>query len=149
MFIIVLFLAPLSLMQIFFNSKIHMRLETHSFIPLERDPAWFRAPAAQPVHRLVLQQRGVTQVLVDGVGGHFGDVLGRFGLDVEGDERVRHQVVDRLEPLLPDEVLPVVEQPVVEGLVTEPEEGRGHAKGQICCLHQHRVLSCALMVSAP
>lgn len=66
-------------------------------------------------------------MLVDGVGGHFGDVLGRLGLDVEGDERVRHQVVDRLEPLLPDEVLPVVEQPVVEGLVTEPEEGRGRA----------------------
>lgn len=114
-----------------------MRLETHSFVPLECDPAWFRASAAQPVHRLVLQQRGVTQVLVDGVGGHFGDVLGRLGLDVEGDERVRHQVVDRLEPLLPDEVLPVVEQPVVEGLVTEPEEGRGRAEVRsVVYMHQ-------------
>lgn len=88
------------------------------------------------MHRLVLQQRGVTQMLVDGIGGHLGDVLRRPGLDVEGDERVRHQVVDRLEPLLPDEVLPIVEQPVVEGLVTKPEEmeGGGHHRtreGQI------------------
>ena len=83
-------------------------------------PAWLRAPAAQPVHHLVLKQRGVTEVLVDGVGGHFGDVLRRLGLDVEGDEGVGHQVVDRLEPLLPDKVLPVVEQSVVEGLVPEP-----------------------------
>lgn len=60
-------------------------------------------------------------MLVDGIGGHFGNVLRRLGLDVEGDERVRHEVVDRLEPLLPDEVLPIVEQPVVEGLVTKPE----------------------------
>lgn len=75
-------------------------------------------------------------MLVDGIGGHFGDVLRRLGLNVEGDERVRHEVVDRLEPLLPDEVLPIVEQPVVEGLVTKPEEtgGGGHhrtRKGQI------------------
>lgn len=75
-------------------------------------------------------------MLVDGIGGHFGDVLRRLGLDVERDERVRHQVVDRLEPLLPDKVLSIVEQPVVEGLLTKPEEtgGRGHdrtRKGQI------------------
>lgn len=64
-------------------------------------------------------------MLVDGIGGHLGDVLRRLGLDVEGDERVRDEVVDRLEPLLPDEVLPIVEQPVVEGLVTKPS---GHTK---------------------
>lgn len=69
-------------------------------------------------------------MLVDGIGGHFGDVLRRLGLDVEGDERVCDEVVDRLEPLLPDEVLPIVEQPVVEGLVAKPAEteGRGHRK---------------------
>lgn len=75
-------------------------------------------------------------MLVDGIGGHFGDVLRRLGLDVEGDERVRDEVVDRLEPLLPDKVLAIVEQPVVEGLVTKPAEteGRGRRrtdKGQI------------------
>lgn len=88
------------------------------------------------MHRLVLQQRGVSQMLVDGIGGHLGDVLRRLGLDVEGDERVRDEVVDRLEPLLPDEVLPIVEQPVVEGLVTKPAAmgGRGRRrthKGQL------------------
>lgn len=81
-------------------------------------------------------------MLVDRIGGHLGDVLGRLGLDVEGDERVRHQVVDRLEPLLPDEVLPIVEQPVVEGLLTEPEETkrRGHAKVR-SVVSMHQVLS--------
>lgn len=67
-------------------------------------------------------------MLVDGVGGHLGDVLGRLGLDVEGDERVRDQVVDRLEPLLPDEVLPIVEQPVVEGLVSKSAETEGRGR---------------------
>lgn len=66
-------------------------------------------------------------MLVDRIGGHLGDVLRRLGLNVEGDKRVRDEVVDRLEPLLPHEVLPIVEQPVVEGLVTKPAamEGRG------------------------
>lgn len=63
-------------------------------------------------------------MLVDGIGGHSGDVLRRLGLDVEGDERVRHQVVDRLEPLLPNKVLPIVEQPVVEGLMAKPGHHR-------------------------
>lgn len=69
-------------------------------------------------------------MLVDGIGGHFGDVLRRLGLDVEGDERICDEVVNRLEPLLPDEVLPIVEQPVVEGLVTNSAEteGQGHRK---------------------
>lgn len=89
-------------------------------------------------------------MLVDGVGGHLGDVLRRLGLDVEGDERVRDEVVDRLEPLLPDEVLPIVEQPVVEGLVTKPAamEGRGHAR--VRSAGERRMLPyCVLMVSAP
>lgn len=81
------------------------------------------------MHRLVLEERGVAQMLVDGVGGHFGDVLRRLGLDVEGDEGVGHEVMDRLEPLLPDEVLPIVEQPVVEGLVTKPAETEGRGRG--------------------
>lgn len=59
-------------------------------------------------------------MLVDGVSGHFGDVLRRLGLNVESDEGVRHKVVDRLEPLLPDKVLSVIEQSVVEGLVPKP-----------------------------
>ncbi len=59
-------------------------------------------------------------MLVDGVRGHFGDVLRRLGLDVESDEGVRHEVMDRLEPLLPDKMLPVIEQSVVEGLVPKP-----------------------------
>lgn len=94
--------------------------KTHPFIPLEGDSAWFCAPTAQPVHHLVLEQRSVTKMLVDGVRGHFGNVLSSLGLDVESDEGVRHEVVDRLEPLLPDKVLPIIEQSVVEGLVTKP-----------------------------
>lgn len=92
----------------------------HPFIPLEGDPAWFRVAATQPVHHFVLKQRGVAEVLIDGVGGHFGDVLRRLGLNVESDEGVRHEVVDGLKPLLPNKVLPVVEQSVVEGLVPKP-----------------------------
>lgn len=102
---------------------------THPVVPLEGDPAGLAASTAQPVHHLVLEQRGVAQVLVDGVGGHLGDVLRRLGLDVEGDEGVRHQVVDRLEPLLADKVLAVVEQSVVEGLVAEPEPEGRHRNG--------------------
>lgn len=59
-------------------------------------------------------------MLVDGVGSHLGDVLRRLGLDIEGDERVCDQVVDGLEPLLPDKVLPIVEQSVVKSLLPEP-----------------------------
>lgn len=88
----------------------------HPFIPLEGDPAWFCASTAQPVHHFVLQQRGVTKMLVDGVGGHFGDVLCRLGLNIEGNKGVSHKVMDRLKPLLPNKVLPVIEQSVVEGL---------------------------------
>lgn len=89
-------------------------------------------------------------MLVDGIGGHLGDVLRRLGLDVEGDERVRDEVVDRLEPLLPDEVLSIVEQPVVEGLVAKPAAmgGRGHTK--VSSAGETRTfLYCMLMVSAP
>lgn len=71
------------------------------------------------MHHLVLEQRGVAKVLVDGVSGHFGNVLRRLGLNVESDEGVCHEVVDRLEPLLSDKVLPVVKQSVVEGLVAK------------------------------
>lgn len=94
--------------------------KTHLFIPLEGDPARFGASATQPVNRLVLEQRGVTKVLVDGVRGHLGNVLCSLGLDVKRDERIRDEVMDGLEPLLPDKVLPVVEQSVVESLVPEP-----------------------------
>lgn len=89
-------------------------------------------------------------MLVDRIGGHLGDVLRRLGLNVEGDERVRDEVVDRLEPLLPDKVLPIVEQPVVEGLVTKPAamEGRGHTKVKPAG-ETRMFLYCLLMVSAP
>lgn len=59
-------------------------------------------------------------MLVDWVSGHFGDILRCLSLNVESNECVRHKVMDRLEPLLPNKVLPVVEQSVVEGLVSEP-----------------------------
>lgn len=59
-------------------------------------------------------------MLIDGVSGHFGNVLRRLGLNVESYESVRHKVMDRLKPLLPDKVLPVIEQSVVEGLVPKP-----------------------------
>lgn len=72
------------------------------------------------MHRLVLEQRGVAEMLVNRVRGHFGNVLCCLGLDIESDEGIRHEVMDRLEPLLPDKVLPIVEQSVVEGLVSKP-----------------------------
>lgn len=59
-------------------------------------------------------------MLVDGVCGHLGNVLCSLGLDVKRDEGVRDEVMDGLEPLLPDKVLPIVEQSVVEGLVPKP-----------------------------
>lgn len=72
------------------------------------------------MHHFVLEQRRVTKMLVDGVCGHFGDVLRCLGLDVKSDERVRHEVMDGLEPLLPDKVLPIIEQSVVKSLVPKP-----------------------------
>ena len=60
-------------------------------------------------------------MFVDGVSGHLGDVLRCLGLDVECDEGVCHKVVNGLEPLLPDKVLPIVEKSVVEGLVPKSE----------------------------
>lgn len=94
--------------------------KTHPVVSLEGDPARFCASTAQSVHHFVLEQRRVTEMLVDGVSGHFGDVLCRLGLDVKRDESVRHKVVDRLEPLLPNKVLPIIKQSVVEGLVSKP-----------------------------
>ena len=82
----------------------------------------FSASPAQPVPHLVLQQGCVAQVFIDGVGGHLGDVLCCLGLDVQGDEAIRHQVMDRLKALLPHKVLPVIEQSVVQGLVPKPGE---------------------------
>lgn len=64
-------------------------------------------------------------MLVDGVCGHFGDVLRRLGLNVQSDQGVGHQVMDRLKPLLSDKVLPIVEQSVVEGLMPEPVRDGG------------------------
>lgn len=75
------------------------------------------------MHRLVFEQRRVAEVLVDWVGCHFGYVLRRLGLDEKSDESIRHQVVDRFEPLLPDEMLPIVKQPVVERLGSKPGGG--------------------------
>lgn len=92
----------------------------HHVIPLEGDPARLGVRTAQLVYHLVPEQRSVAQVLVDGVGGHLGDVLRRLGLNVERDEAVRHQVVHRLKPLLPYKVLAIVEKAVVQGLVSEP-----------------------------
>lgn len=68
--------------------------KTHPFISLEGDPAWFCASTAQPVHHLVLEQRGVTEMLIDRVSGHLGDVLRRLGLNVESYEGIRHKVMD-------------------------------------------------------
>lgn len=59
-------------------------------------------------------------MLIDRVRGHFGDVLCSLGLDVKSDEGIRHEVMDRLKPLLPNKVFPIIEQSVVEGLVSEP-----------------------------
>lgn len=59
-------------------------------------------------------------MLVDGVRGHLSNVLCSLGLNVKRDERIRDEVMDRLEPLLPNKVLPVVEQSVVESLVPKP-----------------------------
>lgn len=72
-----------------------------------------------PLERRLTVERGVAHVLVDGVDGHLGDVLGGLGLDVERDQAVRHQVVDGLEALLPDKVLPIVVEAEVSGLVAE------------------------------
>lgn len=97
----------------------------------------------------LLVQSGVAHVLVDGVDGHLGDVLRRLTeeiidvnvsvllledgfkaqrrpevshlcLDVERDEAVCDQVVDGLEPLLSDEVLPVMVEAEVSRLVPKP-----------------------------
>lgn len=93
--------------------------QTHPVITLEGDPARLRASTAQPVHHFVFEQRRVAKVLIDRVGGHFGDVLRCLGLNVKGDEGICHQVMDGLKPLLSDKVLPVIKQPVVEGLVSK------------------------------
>lgn len=95
---------------------------THPFVPLEGDPAWLCASSAQSMHRFVFEQRRVAEMLVDWIGGHFGYVLRCLGLDVKSDEGVRHQVVDRLKPLLTNKMLPVIKQPVVEGLGSKSGE---------------------------
>lgn len=93
---------------------------THPFLFLEGHPAWFGASTAQSVHHFVLEQRRITKVLINGVGGHFGNVLRCLCLDVKSDEGVRHQVVDRLKPLLPHKVLSIIKQSVVESLMPKP-----------------------------
>jgi len=48
-----------------------------------------------------------------------------LGLDVERDEAVRDQVVDGLEPLLSNKVLPVVVETEVSRLVPKPGRNEG------------------------
>lgn len=52
-------------------------------------------------------------MLVDGIGGHLGNVLSCFGLDVESYEAIGDQVMHRLKPLFSYKVLAIVEKPVV------------------------------------
>lgn len=94
----------------------------HLFVPLEGDPLEFGPPSAQPVRHLVPQKGRVAQVFVDRVGGHLGDVLCSLGLDVECDQGICHQVMDRLKSLLPDKVLAIIEESVVQSLICEPSE---------------------------
>ena len=81
------------------------------------------------LERRLAIERGVAHMLVDGVDGHLGDVLCGLGLDVERYQAVRHQVVDGLEALLPNKVLPIVVEAEVPGLVSEAgSEGREQGK---------------------
>ena len=90
---------------------------------LEGDPFGWCVCRAQPVCGAVAPQEGAAgQVLVDGVGGHAGDVRRGVTLDVERDQAVRHQVVHRLKPLLTHKVLPVIKQSVVQSLITKSDQ---------------------------
>lgn len=74
------------------------------------------------LQRRLSVQGGVAHVLVDGVDGHLRDVFRRFGLDVQRDQTVCYQVVDGLEAFLPDEMLPIVKETEVSGLIPKAEE---------------------------
>lgn len=86
---------------------------SHLVILLEGDFLGLRSSSAQALAHRVPQQCRVAHMLVDGVGGHLGDVLGSFGLDVQSYEAVRDQVMHRLKPLLSHKVFAIVEEPVV------------------------------------
>lgn len=60
-------------------------------------------------------------MLVYGVDGHLRYVFGSFGLDVQRDQPVCYQVVDGLETFLPDEMLPIVKETEVSGLIPKAE----------------------------
>ena len=61
---------------------------------------------------------------VVGAGRQRRDVVGRLRLEVEDDEAVGDEVVDRVEPLVADEVLTVVVQPEVLCRSFEPAQCR-------------------------
>ena len=83
------------------------------WLSLEGNPLELRPSSAQPVCHLVPQQGRVAQVFIDRIGGHLGDVLCCLGLNVECDQGIRHQVMDRLKSLIPDKVLAIIEESVV------------------------------------
>lgn len=66
----------------------------HLALILEGDLPRWGVTSAEPLRSSVPTLGRVSHVLVDGVGGHAGDVLSRLRLDVECDEAVRHQVMD-------------------------------------------------------
>lgn len=73
------------------------------------------------LQRRLSVQGGVAHVLVDGVDGHLRYVFSCFGLNVQRDQTVRHQVVDRLEAFFPHKMLPIVKETEVSGLIPKAE----------------------------
>lgn len=73
------------------------------------------------LQRRLTVQSGVAHVLIDGVDGHLRYVFSGFGLDVQRDQTIRYQVVNGLEALLPNKMLPIVKQTEVSGLVPKSE----------------------------
>lgn len=80
---------------------------------LESNFFGLRAGPVESVSDFVPQERGIAQVLVDGVCGHLGNVLCCLGLNIESDETVCNQIMNRLETFFSHKVLSIMKESVV------------------------------------
>lgn len=70
------------------------RYAPHLFILQESNFFGLRAGPVESVSDFVPQERGVAQMLIDGVCGHLGDVFCCLCLNIESNEAICNQIVN-------------------------------------------------------
>lgn len=86
--------------------------------------SWFVFCSTQPPGHFFSKQSGISNVLIDGVCCHFGNILRSLCFYIQCYQAICNQIVDWFESFLPNKVLPIIEQPIVQGLIAKSENTR-------------------------